>query len=138
MATRLATATRNAMSDAAVDAVDGGAGVGTIKVYTGTQPASANDAVAGTLLVTFALQDPAFGAASAGVATLAGTPLTQTGAAAGTAGWFRCATSTPGTVFDGSVTVTGGGGQLELNTTTISVGVNVSVTAGTFTQPSGE
>lgn len=135
MAVRLSTAVVNAMCDAAVDYVDAGAGVGTIKVYTGSQPATANDAVTGTLLATFNCQDPAFGSATAGVATLAGTPLTTTGLAAGTAGYFRCATSTPGSVFDGSVTATGGGGQLELNTTTISVGVTAEVTSGTFTMP---
>ncbi|MFJ4828410.1 hypothetical protein ACIP79_00490 [Streptomyces sp. NPDC088747] len=124
------------MADAAVDLVDGGAGAGTIKIYTATQPANANTAVsAQTLLATFTLDDPAFGAASAGVATLAAVPLTTTGLAAGTAAWFRCASSTPGTVFDGSVTATGGGGQLQLNTTTISVGVNVEITSGTFTMP---
>lgn len=135
MAVRLSTAVVNAMCDAAVDYVDAGAGVGTIKVYTGSQPATANDAVTGTLLATFNCQDPAFGSSTAGVATLAGTPLTTTGLAAGTAGYFRCATSTPGSVFDGSVTATGGGGQLELNTTTISVGVTAEVTSGTFTMP---
>ncbi|KOG70381.1 hypothetical protein ADK47_05595 [Streptomyces rimosus subsp. rimosus] len=100
-------------------------------------PSSANTAVSRqTLPATFGLQDPAFGCASAGVATLAGTPITTTGAAAGTAAWFRCATSTPGTCFDGSVTATGDG-DLQLNTTTISVGVNVQITSGTFTMPSG-
>ncbi len=59
-----------------------------------------------TLLATFSLQDPVFGSVSAGVATLAGTPITTTGAAVGTAAWFRCATSTPGTRFDSSVTAT--------------------------------
>ncbi|MFH8405560.1 hypothetical protein ACH4FX_12405 [Streptomyces sp. NPDC018019] len=139
MATHLATAVQNAMCDAAVDYVDAGAGVGTIKIYTATMPSSANTAVSSqTLLATFTLVDPAFGSASSGVATLAGTPITTTGAAAGTAAWFRCATSTPGTCFDGTVTATGGGGELQLNTTTISVGVSVEITSGTFTMPSGE
>ncbi|KWT61666.1 hypothetical protein ADL21_11980 [Streptomyces albus subsp. albus] len=107
MATHLAAAVQNAMSDAAVDYVDSGAGVGTIKIYTDTMPSGANTAVSSqTLLVTFSLLDPAFGSASAGVATLAGTPITTTGTATGTAAWFRCATSTPGTCFDDSVTAT--------------------------------
>lgn len=135
MAVRLATATQNAMANAAGAAVDAGAGVGTIKLYTGSQPTTGNDTVTGTLLATFSCQDPAFGSATAGVITLAGAPLTTTGVAAGTAGYFRCATSTPGSVFDGTVTATGGGGQLELNTTSISVGVSVDITSGTFTVP---
>lgn len=136
MAVQLATATQNAMADAAVDLIDGGAGAGPIKIYTASQPANANTAVAAqTLLATFTLDDPAFGAASSGVCTLAAVPVSTTGVAAGTAAWFRCASSTPGTVFDGSVTATGGGGQLQLNSTTISNGVTVEITSGTFTMP---
>lgn len=136
MAVQLATATQNAMANAAVLLIDGGAGAGTIKIYTATQPANANTAVSSqTLLATFTLDDPAFGSASSGVCSLAAVPLSTTGAAAGTAAWFRCESSTPGTVFDGSVTATGGGGQLQLNTVTISVGVNVEITSGTFTMP---
>ncbi|GAA2990703.1 hypothetical protein GCM10017559_08450 [Streptosporangium longisporum] len=137
MATRLPTAARNAAADAVVDLADAGAGAATIEIRTGSQPASANDAASGTLLATFTLADPAFGAASTGVATLAGTPRTTTGVAAGTAGWFRLKDSTGATVLDGAVTATGGGGQLELNTTTISVGVNVEITSGTVTMPAG-
>lgn len=135
MAIRLATATVNAKCDAAVDRIDGGPAAGTIKIYTGTQPATANDSASGTLLATFTLADPAFSAASAGVATLLGTPRTTTGVAAGTAGWFRAADSTGATVFDGSITTSGGGGQLILNTTTVSVGVQVEITGGSYTQP---
>lgn len=134
MATRLATATQNAACDAMVDLVDGGAAAGTIKIYTGSQPASANDAPTGTLLATFTLNDPAFGAAAAGVADLDVSPaLTTTGAADGTAGWFRCESSTPATIFDGACGTSGQ--QLNLNTLTISIGVNVEITSGTYTMP---
>jgi hypothetical protein len=136
MAVRLPTATRNQMCDAAVDLIDVGTN-GTLKIYTGTQPATADTAASGTLLATFALPDPAFGASSSGTATLLGVPLSTTGAAAGTAGWFRVEASAPTTIFDGAVGATGSGAELELNTTTISVGVNVSITSGTFTMPAG-
>jgi hypothetical protein len=135
MATRLATATRNAACDAVVDLLDGGVGVGTIKIYTGTQPATANDAATGTLLVTVSLADPAFGTASSGASTLQGVPLSGTGVAAGTAGWARLADSSDATVMDGSVTGTGGGGQIEMDTTTVSIGLTVTITAGTVTMP---
>lgn len=137
----LSTATRNAMCNAAVQAVDQGSAAGTVKLYTATQPASANTAVSSqTLLATFTLDDPSFGSSSSGVATLGGTPRTTTGVAAGTATWFRCESNGGSTltIFDGTVTATGGGGALELNTTTISNGVSVSITSGTFTMPSGE
>lgn len=135
---RLAATTRNALADTLDDQVNAGAGAGTIKVYSGTQPATADTALSGnTLLATFTLDDPAFGAASSGVVTLAGTPRNTTGAAAGTATWARCETSAPATVFDCDVTGTGGGGTIQLNTTTISVGVNLSITSGTVTMPAG-
>lgn len=137
MATRIPNAVRSAACDAVVDRLDLGAGAATIDVRTGSQPASANDAATGTILATFTLADPAFGAAANGVATLAGTPRTTTGLAAGTAGWFRALDSDGNTVFDGSVGAEGSGAQLELNTTTISVGVDVSITAGTVTMPAG-
>lgn len=137
MGTRLATATRNAMCDAAVDLVDGGAGAGKIKIYTGSQPATPNTSPTGSLLCTVTLGDPAFGAAATGVATLNGTPITATGSAAGDAGWFRVEDSAGAAVYDGTCTVTGGGGQLQLNTVTISNGVDVEVTSGSFTMPLG-
>jgi hypothetical protein len=135
---QLATATVNAMADAVDALVNGGSAAGTIKVYSGSQPANANASITGTLLATFTLDSPAFGAASGGVITLGAVPLTTTGAAAGTATHFRCAsggTGGVGTVWDGQVTATGGGGELQLNTTTISVGVSVEITSGTFTMP---
>lgn len=139
MALRLATATRNAAADAVADLADGGASAGTVKVYSGTQPASANDAASGTLLVTFTLNDPAFGAAASGVATLDVDPaISATAAATGTAGWFRMESSTPGTVIDGSVTATGGGGDMTVDNTSITSGQTVNLTSGTITMPSGE
>lgn len=134
MAVQLATATVNAMADA-VDALVNTGGAGSVKVYSGTQPANANTSITGTLLATFTLDNPAFGNASAGVITLGATPLSTTGVAAGTASHFRCASGGAATVFDGSVTATGGGGQLQLNSTSISVGVTVQITSGTFTMP---
>lgn len=135
MATRLSTAAQNAAAEAIAALADAGSGAGTIKVYSGSQPASANDAGSGDLLATFTLDDPAFGAASSGVVTLEGTPLETTGADDGTAGWFRLEDSDGNNILDGSVTASGGGGQMQLNTTTISTGVDVSVTSGTVTMP---
>lgn len=136
MATRLPTAARNAAVDAVVDLIDAGSGAGTVQVRTGTQPASANDAASGTLLVTITLNDPAFGSGANGVATLDVDPeLTATAVATGTAGWCRILDSTGATVLDGSVTATGGGGQLELASTSITSGGTVSITSGTVTMP---
>lgn len=136
MAIRLSTATRNAKANAAVDLIDAGAAAGTIKIYSGAQPASADTAASGTLLATFTLSDPAFGNAVDGTAT-ASAIADVLAAADGTAGWFRTADSNGATVHDGSVTATGGGGDMELNTTTLVTGVSVSITSYTYTQPAG-
>ncbi|MFD9949712.1 hypothetical protein ACFWYW_55500 [Nonomuraea sp. NPDC059023] len=141
MAIRINTAARNAACDAVVAVISGGSGAGVLRIYSGTIPATPATSPSGTLLAEFTLSDPAFGAASTGVATLDVTPaLTDTGIAAGTAGYFRIVDSTEaaGTglgVIDGTVTATGGGGDLTLNTVTISVGVNVEITSGTLTMP---
>lgn len=131
MAVRLSAALASALADQ-VDSTLGNAG--TIKIYTGTQPATADTAVGGaTLLATFTLASPGFGAASNGVITLAGVPLTVAAAATGTAGFFRMATSGGTTVLDGSVGTSGN--QINLNTTSITSGVNVTITSGTITMP---
>lgn len=130
MAVRLSSTLANALANS-VDTTLGNAG--TIKIYTGTQPATAADAVSGTLLATFTLGSPGFGDASGGVITLSGVPLTVAAAATGTAGWFRMATSGAVTVMDGSVGTSGN--QINLNTTSITSGVNVTITSGTITMP---
>ena len=125
------------MADVIGTALDADAGPGTIKVYTGTQPTNPNTAASGTLLCTFTLADPSFGAASTGSKTIQGTPLATTGVADGTAGWFRAADQSGDAVMDGTVSATGGGGNLELNTTTVSTGLSVEITGGTVTMPLG-
>jgi hypothetical protein len=135
VAIRLAVASRNAAADAVVDRLDGGPAAATIDVRTGTQPATADDAATGTLLVTITLADPAFGSAASGAALVASTPRSGTAVATGTAGWFRAKDSTGATVFDGAVTVTGGGGDLTLATTSVVSGADVRITSGSYTQP---
>jgi hypothetical protein len=136
VALTLPTATRNAMCDVLVDRFDAGSGPGVIEIRSGTRPASANDTATGTVLAAVVLVDPAFGSASVGVAALSD-PAPVTGAAAGTATWFRGLDSDSATVLDGSVTATGDGGDLTLATTTISVGLTVDVTGGTIIMPAG-
>lgn len=136
MATRISTEMRDAACNAIVDLLDAGA-TPTLKVYTGSQPASAEDAATGTLLATFSLDGTAaFGAAATGVATLDVTPaISTTGAAAGTAGWFRAADSTDTNRIDGSVGQ--GSGDLSLDNTVIAVGQTVNLVSWTVTMPAG-
>lgn len=136
MATRLPTAARNAATAAVADLVDAGAAAGVIELRTGAQPASANDAATGTLLATWTLADPAFGAPVTGVATLDATPVITTAAvAAGTAGWFRVKDSNGATVADGAAGGTGSGAQMILDNPVIAVGQTLNLTAGTLTTP---
>lgn len=134
MALRLATAARNAAADAVVDLIDAGAGAGTVKIYTGSQPATGDTAESGTLLATIAYADPAFGSAASGTAT-ATDPAAVNASATGTAGWFRVEDSTGANVFDGDVTATGGGGVMTLSTTSLVSGSPVDITSFTVTMP---
>lgn len=138
MAIGLPTAVRNALADAFVARVDAGAGPGTIDVRTGGKPASPNDAATGTLLCTFVLADPSYGASANGVATLDATPvLTTVGAAAGTAGWWRMKDSAGNTVADGTAGGSGSGADMILDNPVIAIGQTINITAGTVTQPVG-
>lgn len=136
MATRIPTASRNAACNALVDLLDGGSAGGHVEIRTGSQPADPNSAATGTLLVDINLSDPAFGAASVGVATADITPaLTAEAIATGTAGWFRAYDSNDVPVLDGSCSSTGGTGDCTLNTTSIVDGVDVTITSWTVTAP---
>lgn len=131
MAVRLSASLANTLADA-IDSALGNAG--TIKIYTGSQPATADTAEGGaTLLATFTLGSPGFGPASGGVITLQGVPLTVAAVATGTAGWFRMETSGGANILDGSVGTSGA--QINLNTTSVTSGVNVTITSGTITMP---
>ena len=134
MTLSIATAYRTAMCDALVDGLDAGAGAGTIQIRSGTRPANPNTTATGTLLATVTLADPAFGAASSGVATLTD-PASVTAAATGTASWFRALDSNSNAIFDGDVTATGGGGDLTLATTSITSGLTIDITGGSVTVP---
>ena len=136
MPLRLSDSVRNAKVDAAVDKLDVGTGTagGTLKIYTGTQPATPATAASGTLLVTVVLPNPAFGSASGGSATL-NDPASVNAVASGTAGWARVADRDGNVVFDGDVTATGSGGVVTLSSTALTSGAPVDITGGTYSQP---
>jgi hypothetical protein len=130
---QLTNAVASAAADAAVDAIDGGAGAGLLRIYDGTQAATADTAVgAQVLLAELTFSDPAFGAASNGVATASAITQDASANATGTATWFRVVTSAGTAIFDGTVGTSGA--DLNLNTTSIVAGAAVSVTAFTYTQ----
>lgn len=99
------------------------------------EPATADTALSGqAVLATFTLSATAFGAASNGVITLSGVPLTVAASASGTAAFFRIFKS-DGTTCIAQGTVGTSGAQLNLNTLTITSSVNVTITSGTITMP---
>lgn len=132
----ITTAARNAAADAVVDLVDAGSQAGRLRIYSGTAPADANAALSSnTLLADLPMSDPAFGAASSGVATAASITSDTSADATGTATFFRVgswdgSTFTP--VFQGEVGTSGS--DLNLSSTSITAGGTVAVSSLTFTQ----
>ncbi len=126
MAIRFNTETRNLI----VEAITGAMGAATLRVYTGTQPASAGTAPSGTLLVEIPLQG--FNAAASGSATLyTASPVQGTAVASGTAGWARLTDGSRN--IDGSVGTTGT--DFIINTANVVNGGTVTLTNCTITQP---
>lgn len=125
--TTLATAARNAACDGVVDLVDGGSGAGKLEIGT---------TGFGSILATVTLADPAFGAASTGVATGASFPRSDTSADnSGTAAEWRVRDSDNNTIMSGTATLSGGGGELILDSLTIVAGQTVTISSFTHTQP---
>jgi hypothetical protein len=127
----------DAAAAAEVAAVGALCNTGTIKVYTGTQPADANTAITSqTLLGTFSFPATAFGTpSSSGTAPSrvtsanAGSISDITAVASGTAAWFRTFKSDGTTaVFDGSVGTSG----CDLNLTDVSITSGEAMSISSF------
>ena len=133
---RLAAVARNALADQFKTLCDGGAGAGTIKIYSGTQPATADTALSGnTLLATLTFADPSAPAASAGVLTFNAIVEDSSADATGTATFARVADSNAATIFDCDVGTSGA--TINLNTVSIVTGGPVRITSFTVTVPAG-
>lgn len=127
MAVTHATALRSVLADAVDNYLN----------TTGSADASADLVIRAstTILVTFVLQNPAFGAAASGVITAAGTPIAATAGASGTADNFIIRDRDNANAILGSVTATGGGGDITVSNTSIANGQNCSLDALTYTAP---
>lgn len=107
---------------------------GTIKIYTGTQPAL-DGAVTGTLLVTLTFSATAFATAVASGGTVTATANAITGAnavATGTAGYCVLENSSSTVVASGTVGTSGA--DLNLSSLSITSGTPISCSAFTITQ----
>ena len=125
-------AVANAAADAAVALANGGA----LRIYSGSQPATAATAISGqTLLAELTLGNPAFGAASNGVATANSITADSSANATGTAAFFRVVSSGGTGLWDGSVGTSGA--DLNLDSVSLVSGGNVSVSSFTFTESLG-
>jgi hypothetical protein len=124
----------NAAANAACNAMAALANNGYLRIYDGTQPATADTALgAQVLLAELRFSATAFGNAVAGVATANSITADSAANATGTASWFRVLGS-DGTsvVYDGSVGTSSA--DLVLNTVSIVINASVSVTALTLTE----
>lgn len=133
MTYRLSTNTRNKACDAVVDELDAGAGAGTIAIRTGAQPTNVGDADSGTLLGTLVFSDPAFGAASTGVATASSITSDSSADASGTAGHFRMKDSNAAIHSDGTCGL--GSGDLSFDNNVIVAGGIIAISSMTITVP---
>ena len=126
-----------ATANAACDAMAALANSGRLKIYDGTQPATAATAVTTqNVLADLTMNATAFGAASGGVATAIAITSESSADASGTATWFRLYKSDNSTVIlDGSVGTSNA--DLVLNTTSIVAGAAVSISAFTLTESLG-
>ena len=127
---------------------------GVLRIYSGSQPASADAAETGTLLLEVTVSGGAFSggsptnglnfngeAAASGLMTKeSGETWQGTGAANGTAGWFRfyanaytTGASTTARRFDGVCATSGG--QLNMSSTAIVSGVVTTVDTFSITMP---
>jgi hypothetical protein len=115
--------------DAAVNAITALLNSGTLKIYTGSQPAE-DGSITGTLLATLTFGATAFGASSGGTAT-ANAITSGTAGNTGTAGYFALEESGGTVVATGTVGTSGC--DLNLNSTSISSGASVSCSSFTIT-----
>lgn len=133
MTIRFPSPVRNAILQAVATAADAGSGPAVLRLYTGSQPTSADNAATGTLLVTFTLAEPTFDAPSAGVLALDADPdISAVAVASGTAGWARILDATGATVLDGTV---GTSGDFVINSTAIVAGQSVILASASFAYP---
>ncbi len=110
MALTHATAVRTTLADAVDALVNTGSGTAVLRLRDST-----------TVLVSFSLQNPAFGNGSSGTISITGAPLTATIASSGTVDGFQVLDRDGTVIFSGSVTATGGGGDIEMADTTLVV-----------------
>lgn len=133
MAISLALAVRNARLQVILDAIDAGAGAGTMKFYDLPRPASGATITTETLIGTNTFSDP--------VATITNAVLTFdsitddiSADADADIGWCRMEDSDGNFVIDLSCGLTGSGAEIIFNTLTARIGGVIQILSGSFTE----
>lgn len=124
MATTHTTAVRTGIADFVVDQLDEGTPPGKLIFQTS----------GGSTVATLTFSNPAFGAASSGVAT-ASAITSDTSAVGGTIAKAELRNAAGTAKVLCSVTATSGGGDIELSSVIISAGQTVAMTSLTYTAP---
>lgn len=136
MAVQWSTTLRNALLDQIATTIGASPH---IEIWSGAMPANAATASSGTKLAKFDLAATFSDAAASGVKNIcksASLPVSTTGLAAGTAGYYRIFATDDSTCHEqGTVTVTGGGGDMTIDNTSIAVAQTVQITGFTKTAP---
>lgn len=124
----------NVAANAGCDAMAALANSGKLRIYDGSQAATADTAIgAQVLLAELTMNATAFGASALGVATANAITSDSSADNTGTASWFRMLKSDGTTaLWDGTVGTSGA--DLNLNTVSIVAGAAVAVTAFTLTE----
>lgn len=133
---KIGTTMRNAACDGIVDTLDGGTPPARMEHRTGSQPTNVGDASSGTLLGTNLFSNPAFGAASTGVATASAISNDTSADASGTAGYFRWYTGAGGdtaALAQGNTSTSGA--DLNFDNNVIVAGGVIAISAFTLTVP---
>lgn len=139
MAVQWSTTLRNALLNVIASTI---AATPHIEVWSGAAPANCAAASTGTKLAKFDLVgsagtwNDAAASGSMNFVASATLPLSTTGLANGTAGYYRVFASDDTTCHEqGTVTATGGGGDATIDSTTIATTQTVQITGFTKTAP---
>ncbi len=132
---KISSAARSAACDAVVDLIDAGTPPGKVEVRTGAPPTNVADADSGTLLGTLFFSNPAFGAASTGVATASAITSDTTADASGDAGHFRVKNAAGTTIFQGTAGEAADTPDLTFDEKSIVAGGTIAISSFTVTMP---
>lgn len=116
------TALRSTLADAVDARINTGSGTAKVRLRAST-----------TTIVDFDLDNPAFGAASSGVITLAGVPIEATAGATGVVDNAQILDRDGSAAVACSVTGIGGGGDIEVSNVNIASGQDCTLESLTYT-----